>query len=407
MFNVSFDGGTFPLSDVQENPARYMRRLERAKITPGYATCECGGAASLQLVIRRYGSLLHLAGWPDDGHRHDRACSFFKDPNVAPSVRGGDSKAAILSTPTGLNVKLDAALTTRETTIGSRGSATETRSRPSRRSASLLAFLQTLWVEAALNQWTGTASSRHWGQCNGQVLAEAGTALINGADAQNVLHIMRRFDEADRVAINAEFDAFIARLTTEKGTTRRGLIIGEVSEVAPTQYGHAVSLRQSARRYYASTSLIEHAARTYGHAWRALGERSARVVALLLVERTSKGHLKVIDLAAMLCSHAYLPCDSIHEVAMANRLVTERRDFVKPVRMSAEDDMLPDFVLRDAGVRTHIEVYGMNGVPAYEARKEEMRALRLARGIPAVEWDVDREPLTQVQLPPLRDARAT
>ncbi|MEX3815841.1 DUF1173 family protein [Paraburkholderia sp. BR13439] len=136
------------------------------------------------------------------------------------------------------------------------------------------------------------------------------------------------------------------------------------------------------------------------HAWRALGERSARVVALLLVERTSKGHLKVIDLAAMLCSHAYLPCDSIHEVAMANRLVTERRDFAKPVRMSAEDDMLPDFVLRDAGVRTHIEVYGMNGVPAYEARKEEKRALRLARGIPAVEWDVDREPLTQVQIPP-------
>ncbi|MBB5510894.1 DUF1173 domain-containing protein [Paraburkholderia atlantica] len=242
------------------------------------------------------------------------------------------------------------------------------------------------------------------GQCNGQLLAEAGTALINGADAQNVLHIMRRFDEADRVAINAEFDAFIARLTTEKGTTRRGLIIGEVSEVAPTRYGHAVRLRQSARRYYASTSLIEHAARTYAHAWRALGERSARVVALLLVERTSKGHLKVIDLAAMLCSHAYLPCDSIHEVAMANRLVTERRDFVKPVRMSAEDDMLPDFVLRDAGARTHIEVYGMNGVPAYEARKAEKRALRLARGIPAVEWDVDREPLTHVQIPPPRDA---
>ncbi|WP_260327096.1 DUF1173 domain-containing protein [Paraburkholderia atlantica] len=144
-----------------------MRRLERAKVTPGYATCECGGAGSLQLVIRRYGSLLHLAGWPDDGHRHDRACSFFKDPNVAPSVRGSDSEAAILSTPTGMNVKLDAALTMRETTIGSRGTATETPSRPSRRSASLLAFLQTLWVEAALNQWTGTASSRHWGNAMG------------------------------------------------------------------------------------------------------------------------------------------------------------------------------------------------------------------------------------------------
>lgn len=66
--------------------------------------------------------------------------------------------------------------------------------------------------------------------------------------------------------------------------------------------------------------------------------------------------MKVVDLAAMLCSHAFIPCDSIHEVAMANRLVAERRDFIKPVRMLDGDDMLPDFVLRDTATETHIEV---------------------------------------------------
>ncbi|MGF6736313.1 hypothetical protein [Paraburkholderia atlantica] len=75
--------------------------------------------------------------------------------------------------------------------------------------------------------------------------------------------------------------------------------------------------------------------------------------------------------------------------------------------MSPQDDMLPDFVLRDAGAQTHVEVYGMNGVPAYETRKEEKRVLQLARGIPAVEWEVDREPLAHVQIPPPGDARAT
>nr|WP_090838022.1 DUF1173 family protein [Paraburkholderia hospita] len=401
MFNVSFDGGTFPLSDVQENPARYVRRLERAKVTPGYATCECVARATpLQLVIRRYGSLLHLAGWPDDGHRHDRNCAFFKDPNASPVTSGGDSTAAIIATPTGLNVRLDAALTLRETATGSRGSSPQTSPRQSRRSASLLAFLQTLWAEAALNQWTGTATWRHWGHCNGQLLAEVGTALINGAQAQTVLHIIRRCDEADRAAINAEFDAFVARLATEKGPTRRGLVVGELSDVAPTQYGHALSLRQSARKYYASTSLIEHASRAHAHAWRALGERSARVVALLLVERTPKGHLKVVDLAAMLCSQAFIPCDSIHEVAMANRLIAEQRDFAKPIRMSDTDDMLPDFILRDTRPETHIEVYGINGVDTYEARKRQKQALRAARRIPAVEWNVDRESLETVSLPP-------
>lgn len=400
MYNVAFDGETVPLSDVQENPARYVKRLERAKVTPGYAVCLCStGAAPLQLVIRRYGSLLHLAGWPEDGHRHKRDCDFFKDPNAAKPPSGGDSTAAILATPAGLNVKLDASLTLRETATGSRGSAAHTSTRQSRRSATLLAFLQTLWAEAGLNQWLGTATWRHWGHCNSQLLAEIGTALINGADAQDVLHIMRRFDEADRAAINAEFDGFMARLTTEQGTTRRGLIIGEVSEVTPTQYGHALSLRQSARKCYASSNLIEHAARSYPHAWRSLGDRGARVIALLLVERTPKGHVKVVDLAAMLCSHAFIPCDSIHEVAMANKLVAERRDFMKPIRIADGDDMLPDFVLRDTTIDTHIEVYGMNGVESYEARKEQKRALRSGRQIPVVEWDVDRAALDSVRLP--------
>ncbi|ADG20995.1 DUF1173 family protein [Paraburkholderia atlantica] len=405
MSDVAFDGGRFPLADVQENPARYVKRLERAKIAPGHAVCLCATHDTpLQLVIRRYGSLLHLAGWPDDGHRHTRGCAFHKDPNAAKPAGGGDSKAAIIATPAGLNVKLDASLTLRETNSGSRASPAQTSNRPGRRSATLLAFLQTLWCEARLNEWTDLGTTRHWGQCNAQLLAELSTARINGADAQTVLHVMRRFEEADRAEINAEFDSFIARLSA----THRGLVIGEISEVTPTQYGHALSLRQSARKYYASTTLIDHAARAWPHAWRALGgDRAARVVAILLVERTSKGHLKLLDLAAMLCSSAFIPCDSIHEVAMANRLVAERRDFLKPVRMSPQDDMLPDFVLRDAGAQTHVEVYGMNGVPAYERRKEEKRALRLARGIPAVEWDVDREPLAQVQLPPLRDARAT
>jgi hypothetical protein len=390
MFKVAFDGGTFPLADVQENPAQYVKHLERAKITPGYAVCLCEtGSVPLQLVIRRYGSLLHLAGWPEDGHRHKIGCAFHKDPRASKVAANGDSKAAIIATPVGLNVRLDASLTVREATTGSRGSPSQPTGRVSRRSATLLAFLQTVWCEAGLNQWSGVNPARHWGECNAQLLAEIGTATINGADAQNVLHIMRRFDEADRTAINAEFDAFIARLATDGKSTRRGLVIGEVNELAPTQYGHSLSLRQSARKYYATSSLIKHASHTWPHAWRAIGDRAARVVALLLVERTKKGHLKLVDLAAMLWSSAFIPCDSIHEVAMANRLVAERRSFLKPVRMAPEDAMLPDFVLRDTEIETHIEVYGMNGMPAYEARKVEKRAIRLARQIPAVEWNVD------------------
>ncbi|WP_176060302.1 DUF1173 family protein [Paraburkholderia sp. BCC1876] len=407
MTEVFFDSAPFALSDVQENPARYLARLERAKVTPGHAVCLCiPRREPLRLVIRRYGKFCHLAGWPEDGHRHfpgntnAPACPFYKDHDAQSSSGNVDTTAAIVATPVGINAKLDIALVQREAASGARRTGRPGHSGAARRAASLLAFLQTLWMTSRLNRWNGLATSRHWGICNAMLLAELGDAVINGESAQTALHVMRRYEEADRAAINAEFDAFLDAVAIAGATSRRGLVIGEMNEIARTQFGYSLSLRQSARKYYCSSDLVAHAEKTFAHAWRALGDRSARVVAILLVERTSKGHLRLVDLAAMLCSATFLPCDSIHEVVLANRLVTEHRAFEKPMRMKKGEEMLPDFELTDTAPRYHVEVYGMNGMPAYEARKQAKRELRLQRGIPAIEWDVDQTPLMQLTLPP-------
>lgn len=400
MPDVSFSSERVALSELQERPARYARALERAKVTPGYALCHCNHDRPRRLVIRRYGSMFHLAGWPDDGEHHARGCDFRKDPGGGRPSPGSDATAAIINAQDGLNVHLDAALFQRDATPGTRKRTNATSTRPTRRRAPLLAFLQTLWLSAGLTSWPGTSMARGWGAVNAMLLAGLGAdAKINGTPADEVLHVMRRYEESERKAINAEFDSFLARITNDGSVSRRALIVGELGEVADTPYGKSITLRQRRQKYFATAELTGHAAKAYAHAWRAIGDASARVIALLLVERTAKGHLRVVDLAAMLCSSTFLPCDSIHEVAMANRLAVERRAFEKPIRMADGDDMLPDFVLLDRPT-VHIEVYGMNGLASYERRKAQKQALRTARGIPAVEWNVDREPLERVALPP-------
>jgi hypothetical protein len=401
MADVSFSGIRVSLADVQEHPSRHARALERAKVTPGYALCHCREHAPRKLVIRRYGSLFHLAGWPDDGVHHGEGCDFRKDVQNQTSG-SNDSTAAIIAGPDGLNVRLDASLMQRDALTSSARTRKVTGSaRASRRSAPLLAFIQALWHSAGLTSWAGASMARGWGAVNSMLLAGLGeNARINGAAADDTLHIMRRYEESGRDAINAEFDAFIGKITNDGNTSRRALMLGEIGEVATTQYGYSITLRQRKQRYFTSTQLVERVQKSYSHAWRALGEQSARVIGLLLVERTTKGHLRVVDLAAMLCSTAFLPCDSIHEVAMSNRLVAERRVFEKPVRLQPEDDMLPDFVLLDTRPPTHIEVYGMNGLASYERRKKEKQRLRAERCIPAVEWNIERDNLTDVSLPP-------
>ncbi|HDR8993765.1 MAG: DUF1173 family protein [Burkholderia contaminans] len=405
MTDVSFAGVTVPLEDVQEQPASFVRRLEQAKINPGHAHCLCRGAGSpLRLQIRRYGSLLHLAGWPEEGPLHDRSsCAFHKDPSPT-STDGSKTLPGIVETPMGLRAKLDVALTQRQAATGSKGSRRVGAAGTSRRTAPLLGFLQMLWHVGGLNRWPGTERARNWGVCNARVLAGLGDAVVNGEPAEQVLHVMRRFQDVDREAINAEFDAFLSRVGHRDGANHRGIVVGEIAETSTTQYGRSITLRQSAKRYYATSELVAHAEKRFGHAWRALGDGAARVVAILVIERTPKGHHVVIDLAAMLCSSTYIACDSTHEVAMANRLVAEHRAFDKPIRLEDGAAMLPDFVLTDTPTPTHVEVYGMNGQPDYEARKAAKRARRLRDGIPAVEWNIE-DPLSSVTLPPTAQRR--
>ncbi|AKM45350.1 hypothetical protein NL30_36545 [Burkholderia contaminans] len=402
MSNVFFSGLTVPLDDVQEHPAAFVRQLERAKINPGYAQCLCRGAsAPLRLQIRRYGSLLHLAGWPDEGPLHERkSCSFHKDPNEGGSD-AGVSLPGIAATAVGLRAKLDVALTQRTIAAASKGPRKTGGPTTSRRSAPLLGFLQALWQVAGLNRWSGTDWVRNWGVCNARILGTLGDAMINGEPAEQVLHVVRRFQETDKEAINSEFDAFLSRVGQREGANHRGLVVGEIAEIGVTPYGRSLTLRQSAKRYYCNSELLALAEKRYSHAMRALGDRDARVVVVLVIERTPKGHHIVVDLAAMLCSAAYITCDSIHEVAMANRLVANRRSFDKPIRLPEGAEMLPDFVLTDTSEPTHIEVYGMNGMAKYEARKREKQRLRAERGIQAIEWDIDATALADIRFPPI------
>jgi hypothetical protein len=115
LIHVEFDNRSFELLDVLEFPARYVHELERARNTVGHAECKCTSHAEpLRLVIRRYRSLYHLAGWPDDGARHNAElpCPFYKDGSK-PSSTPTSTQAAIRKTASGLNVRLDVVFTPR------------------------------------------------------------------------------------------------------------------------------------------------------------------------------------------------------------------------------------------------------------------------------------------------------
>lgn len=395
MITVRIGGNEFPLEDVLEEPGRYARQLERAKTVQGFAECGCGSRRPRpKLVIRRHRDIFLLARWPEQAHLHAEGCPFNRQALAKSGA--GDNLDPFRMKEGHHDIRLDASLSVSAHTPATsvRRATTGLSTKPQRRSAGLLAFLEYAWEQAGLNVWPGTGS-RGWNACWSQLTAELADCRINGKPADGLLHVMQRWDQDRKTEILAEFEAWQARLAP----TKRGIVIGEIVSHGPTQYGGKIVLRQSTQRFFMPADIYARLQASFGGALSAIGKDDQRCVAVLLVERSKGGYLTVVDVAAMLANRQFLPCDSSYEVTMADHLVGQQRAFRKPLRHIGRAATHPDFILTDVAPEVVIEVLGMTGDADYDSRIAEKRAQYRASGIPFLEWDAKAGPLASVQLP--------
>ncbi|KAI3590476.1 hypothetical protein D9X30_4709 (plasmid) [Cupriavidus sp. U2] len=403
MITVRIGGNEFPLDDVLEDPGRYARHLERARTVQGFAECGCtAGRPRPKLVIRRHRDIFLLARWPDQAHHHAGACPFHR----LALAKGGaaDSLDAFRVRDGHHDIRLDATLSASSRTPAKTVQRTPKgeSSKPQRRSAGLLAFLEYAWEQAGLNVWAGTGS-RGWNACWSHLTTELADCRINGKPAADLLHVMQRWDPARKTEILAEFETWQARLTHTSAGSHRGIVIGELESHGQTQYGGKVVLRQSTQRFFMSAEHYGRLQASFAGAVAGVGKADQRCIVVLLVEKSRSNYLTVVDIAAMLANRQFLPCDSSHEVAMADYLVGHGRAFRKPLRHVGRAAVHPDFVLTDVEPEVVIEVLGLTGNADYDARTAAKRAHYQATGTPFIEWDATSHPVTSVLLlPPTR-----
>jgi len=393
----------YRLAEVLEDPGQYARQLERAKTTQGFAECGCRTERPRpKLVIRRHRDIFLLARWPEQAHHHDTGCPFNRQ--TLAKLGAGDNLDPFRMRDGHHDIRLDASLSLSTLTPAAavRRQPKGESSKAQRRSAGLLAFLEYAWEQAGLNVWPGSGV-RGWNACWSRLTAELADCRINGKPADGLLHVVQRWDPQRKSEILSEFEAWQARLNPAAAGTPRGLLIGEIVSHETTQFGGKIALRQTSQRFFVNAQVYARLQSSFGVALLGTGKDEQRCVAILLVEKSKSGYLMVVDGAAMLTNRLFLPCDSGHEVAMADHLIDHNRAFRKPLRHIGRAAAHPDFVLADVDPETVVEVLGMTGNPEYDARVTLKRAHYAAAGTPVIEWDATSQPLSGVRLPlPMR-----
>ncbi|GAA4010386.1 hypothetical protein GCM10022247_35720 [Allokutzneria multivorans] len=260
-----------------------------------------------------------------------------------------------------------------------------------------MALLHFLWESARLHTWVPRARPRTWGDCRAVLIEQARACRINARAGIEALWIPPAFRREQAEANSAAWARFLTRLAPAGRTRLRGLVLGEIRSVEPSQYGERIHLAHQRGGLFATTPLMERVRRSYPHVFgKSVAASPRRQIVLCVIERSRGGHAKVIALAAMLTTQTYVPVDSMHEADMADALVVAGRTFVKPLCYEGQA-VFPDFVLIDSDPETYVEVWGVTGRDSYEKRKRAKQKIYHDTGRRLLEWDV-AEPLPELSL---------
>lgn len=387
--------------------------------------CCCKGNAAatsipLALHVRQRGTTFSLVKAANSGLKHARGCRHASLAEQDVAKLGYTAGALSVDDDDRTVVRLSFSLTNAQSVVDelpvSFSFSGNTRPRPVVSQASLLGLLHLLWERAGLH--------RH---CPGQLpsLVEALTRIrgaarsvrrSNSAITQWGLEEYlllpavgtREEQEAQMRANNKKLrDAYERRrkvlfLAICQGPNGAKSLLDEKGRLSFKSV-----LQANVRTKMATTLAAELGSRfPAATAAYARGERT-----VLFGVATTAGYKGSVwaepdQLVAMPVTSAWIPFDSAFEQALADVLVLKGRAFEKPMRYDSKEPVFPDFVLEDCKAGKHIlEVYGVAGRPAYEARRDEKREIYRSDYPGSYwEWDAVFEPditrwLTTAPLP--------
>ena len=342
-----------------------------------------------------------LSSYAFTGNEHKPDCRFYSvwsDERQAEIYQGDAVRAAadgtiVVRLPTGLQKKAPSEVKPAEDV-----SVDEPVKRKRRPSMRLLGLLHLLWEQSGINVWHPAfdKKKRTPGWVSWHLQQTAGRIRVGRVPLEESLLLMA-MKGTPQVISNWE------HLRAAEKNKRRLIV---VSVLASWNESAEVRLQTTLPLglFFGFPDLILpedvrlRLERSFG---RELGDwrRGMKVVVIVETEppettfRHADGRIRpsscsiVIDVALMTVSPRFIPLDSGYEGMVEDRLWQEKRAFIKPLRYDGEDDVFPDFVLKDVpGVEAlPVEVFGMN-TPEYQLRRQQKTAYYDAEYGPGNWW---------------------
>lgn len=402
MSELLLDGETYDyLWLTDRNHPKAQQILRRYHGCTERPCCQClTDARNRQLVIKARGLRYYLARKADTSHHHAEWCLLYEPPETGgPSAK---QKPAIQYEGDTVNVKLQTQLTRARLTIKQTDDKPVAEDKPhpprskapslkqGRASTGLVGLFHALIQKAQLNDWqpqqaerTFTAFARALAKAAQTVTLEKGQPVV---ERLVITHRERNLEHSQ--AIN------LAGLQTRTANPQQAaIVVGEIMEcrnAAKVEGSIGLKLKLLNVPLWLPRPVARKATNSFGQLFGEIGKPDRRILAIAVVFH-SKTSFVVSDIGLIRTNRQFIPVDSAYELQVADKLIAERREFSKPMKLEDELRYLPDFLLHDCQVPWVMEVFGMTNDDKYQAHKLEKLQYYRDHGIPCWQWEPDAE----------------
>lgn len=338
---------------------QYDSELRAAKQQFGHALCLCR-TPPLKLVIRQRGDLMHLACWPDDAHHHSPNCSFYTE-----AYSGAKAEGIVVGQDNRTQATYHQPWTVEE--------SRNHQSAPKQDSIKLWALIHHLWESSRLYSWM-PGWQRNWTIAHKVLMRAAKSVIINGDPFVDHLYIPPAFSFARKEEIRRSWDLFIAPIQEQhrgNGVRTTGFVLGEVRSIVPAGQGYLLKLKQHGPGFHIGPQMAKNLTHLARRGWiectqgggAGNGQGGTSVVALLRIEALQDGALVAAD-CVLMRTHCLVPANSNADDDLIDRLMNEKREFIRPLSYRQASLDLPAFVLRDTPIgATELHVLGLGMAP--------------------------------------------
>ena len=315
--------------------------------------CVPGG---IEMYVARHRQYL-VKRMPDTGKQHHPDCSSY-EPNPQESGLGELMGHAVLEREPGkVELRVDFPWMRTVARGVARGEllAPAAIDAPKRR-MSLRALTHYLFERAGFNRWSpGMEGKRNQGVIHKYLHEAAADVMIKGLTLDDRLYVPEPFSETVHFDAAERRRAKLAVLRPHDGQSPLALVIGEFKASEATALGRRLWIKHMPDApLLVARSTWDRIERVFAPLFEARDADTGHKVRLIFTAliRARREHTYEIDAASlMLTTEQWIPIEGIHELALLQALVSQRRRFIKPLRYDARSDaVFPNALLLDTGV---------------------------------------------------------